>query len=245
MNLSGNTVLITGGSSGIGLALAKRFLDLQNEVLITGRDKSRLELVRAGNPGIGIFAGDLTRQQSLDELVLFVKSNYPGLNILVNNAAVQYNYDFAGEESVREKIEYEVATNLTAPIKLTALLLSVLARNQSSAVINLGSGLHMAPKKSASVYCATKSAIHSFSKTLRYQLESTGTKVFEVIPALVDTPMTTGRGRSKISPEDLVNEFMRDLERNKFESHIGKAKLLRLLSYLAPGAADRLMRDGQ
>lgn len=245
MNLSGNTVLITGGSSGIGRALAKRFIDLENEVLITGRDESRLESVRAEHPGIGIFTGDLTRQKSLDELVLLVKSNYPGLNILVNNAAVQYNYNFAGAESVREKIAYEVAANLTAPIQLTALLLPLLTQNRNSAVINMGSGLHMAPKKTASVYCATKSAIHSFSKTLRYQLEDTGTKVFEIIPALVDTPMTTGRGHAKMSPEDLVNEFMCDFQKNRFESHIGKAKLLRLISYIAPGIADRLMREGQ
>lgn len=244
MNLSGNTILITGGSSGIGLAFAKRFSSLKNQVIITGRDESKLGDLKKQHPDIAIFPCDLTRKEPLNNLVAFIQTKYPALNVLINNAAVQYNYSFQEEPGMAEKIDYEISANLAGPIKLTALLLPLLMQNSDSAIVNVGSGLYLAPKKSAPVYCATKAAIHSFSKALRYQLESTPAKVFEIIPALVDTPMTTGRGKSKITAEALVDEFLRDFGRDRFESHIGKAGLLKIIARIAPGIADRLMKNG-
>ncbi|GMU95074.1 SDR family oxidoreductase [Ignavibacterium album] len=203
----GNTVLITGGSSGIGLALEKRFLAFNNKVIITGRDKAKLEQIKNEFPEITIFAGDLSDENSL---VLYVERQHSNLNILINNAAVQYNFNFIDEPNSNHKIDYEISTNSTAPVKLTSLLLPLLLKNKNSAVINVSNGLFIAPKKSASVYCATKSAIHSFSKTLRYQLEEKGIKAFELIPALVETPMTAGRGKLKIAPDELVDEFFKN-----------------------------------
>ena len=185
MRLSGNTVLITGGSSGIGYKLAKRFLNTNNRVIITGRDKAKLEAIKIELPEIEILQCELTDPNSFDELVTFMEQSHYDLNILINNAAIQYNYSFINEPNLVNKIDYEIAANLTAPIKLTGLLLPILLKNKESAVINVSSGLAIAPKRSASVYCATKSAIHSFSKTLRYQLEGEGIKVFEIIPPLV------------------------------------------------------------
>lgn len=163
---------------------------------------------------------------------------------MVNNAAVQYNYQFTDEQNLTYKIDYEISANLTAPIKLTTLLLPLLLKHKNSAVVNVSSGLFIAPKKSASVYCATKSAIHSFSKTLRYQLENTDTKVFEIIPALIDTPMTKGRGKSKLTPEKLAKEFIQNFNSDKFESYIGKTKLLKLISQISPKLADKIMKNG-
>ena len=244
MITTGNTVLITGGSSGIGLALAKRFLSLKNKVIITGRDSKKLEQLKNGFPEMVTFNGDLTDKNSLDDLVLSMEQKYADLNILINNAAVQYNYNFTDEPNLTYKIDYEIAANLSAPIKLTGLLLPLLIRNKNSAVVNVSSGLFIAPKKSASVYCATKSAIHSFTKTLRYQLENTDTKVFEIIPALVETPMTEGRGKSKITVEQLTDEFFRHFEADQLESYIGKTKLLKLINRLSPKLADRIMKNG-
>ncbi|KAB5488917.1 SDR family oxidoreductase [Flagellimonas hadalis] len=244
MKATGNTILITGGSSGIGFALAKRFLDLDNKVIITGRNKEKLQRIKALYPTIECFPGDLTDKNSLDELVFFIEQNHFDLNVLVNNAAVQHNYQFSEEQNLLYKVDYEISTNLTAPIKLTALLLPLLLRNKNSAVINVGSGLFIAPKKTAPVYCATKSAIHSFSKTLRYQLEETNIKVFEIIPALIDTPMTEGRGKSKLTPEQLVDEFMHNFRSDKLESYIGKTKLLKLINRLSPKLSDRIMKNG-
>lgn len=244
MIVTGNTVLITGGSSGIGLALAKRFFSLKNKVIITGRNISKLEQVRKDYPGILIFSGDLTDKNSLDELILYIEQQHPGLNILINNAAIQYNYNFTDEPNLSYKIGYEISANITAPITLTGLLLPLLLKNNNSAVVNVSSGLFIAPKKSASVYCAAKSAIHSFTKTLRYQLENTNTKVFEIIPALTDTPMTAGRGKSKITPEQLTDEFIRNFKTDKLESYIGKTKMLKLINRFSPDLADRIMKNG-
>ena len=244
MITTGNTVLITGGSSGIGLSLAKRFLSLQNTVIITGRDTTRLQQVKNDHPGMVTFAGDLTEQSALDELRLFLEQHHPGLNTLVNNAAVQYNYSFVQEPDILAKTDYEIGTNLSAPLKLTGMLLPLLLQNKNSAIINVSSGLFIAPKQSAPVYCATKSAIHSYSKALRYQLENSGVKVFEIIPALVDTPMTAGRGKSKISPDQLTEEFFNDFSKDRFESYIGKTKLLKLIHRISPNLADRMMKNG-
>jgi uncharacterized oxidoreductase len=244
MITTGNTILITGGSSGIGFALAKRFLELKNKVIITGRDTAKLEQIKNDFPEIITFAGDLTDKSSLDELVLFIEQHHSDLSILINNAAVQYNYNFTDEPGLTCKVDYEVSANLTAPVKLTGLLLPLLLKNKNSAIVNVSSGLFIAPKKSASVYCATKSGIHSFSKTLRYQLENTDTKVFEIIPSLIDTPMTSGRGKSKIAPEQLTDEFLRNFKADKFESYIGKTKLLKLVNRLSPRLADEIMKKG-
>ena len=243
MKTSGNTVLITGGSSGIGLALAQRFLELNNQVIITGRDAQKLEAIRQKHPQMGIFAGDLTLTATQKALVAWLEANYPTLNILVNNAAVQYNYLFTDETDQSQQISYEIATNLTAPIILTHSLLPLLRKNPQSAVVNVSSGLFLSPKKSASVYCATKAAIHSFSCTLRYQLEEQGMRVFEIIPSLVDTPMTQGRGKNKITSEALVDEFLDCFQRDRFEIYIGKAKLLKWLHRFIPSVASRLLKN--
>src|SRR5690606_28702510 len=111
MITTGNTVLITGGSSGIGLALAKRFLELKNKVIITGRDNSKLEEINRAFPEIITFTGDLTNKNTLDQLILFLEQQHADLNILINNAAVQYNYHFTEEPNLMYKIEYEVSIN--------------------------------------------------------------------------------------------------------------------------------------
>lgn len=234
--------MITGGSSGIGLVMAVRFLRMGNQVIITSRNQNKLDQVKSLYPELDVFACDLTNQQAMEQLVAFVQEKYPGLNVLINNAGVQYNYQFRDETNLSNKIENEVATNLIAPMKLTALLLPVLLKKKG-AIINVSSALLLSPKKSASVYCATKSGIHTFTKALRYQLENTGIQVFEIIPPLVETPMTESRGKSKISPEELVDEFIRNFQRDKLESYIGKSKYLKLINRLAPALADKVMKN--
>lgn len=244
MNVEGNTILITGGSSGIGLALVKRFLEFKNKIIITGRDETRLKNIKHNFPEIEIFKCDLADNNSLNDLVLFIEQQHADVNILVNNAAIQYNYLFTDEPGLPYKIDYEIAVNLAAPIKLTSLLLPVLIKNKYGAVVNVSSGLAITPKRTASVYCATKSGIHSFSKSLRYQLQDRGINVFEIIPPLVDTPMTEGRGKSKITPDKLVDEFFKSFKANKYESYIGKSKYLKLINRLSPQLADIIMKNG-
>jgi short-subunit dehydrogenase involved in D-alanine esterification of teichoic acids len=127
---------------------------------------------------------------------------------------------------------------------LTHEFLPFLKRRTTSAVINVSSVLALVPKQSASVYCATKAAIHSFSRSLRWQLEGTKVKVFEIVPPLVDTAMTTGRGKGKLSPEALSAEFWSGFKADKLEMHIGKAKAAALIARLLPSIAERIIRYG-
>jgi uncharacterized oxidoreductase len=244
MKLSGNTILITGGSSGIGLALVKTFNQLGNKIIIVGRDIGKLNDAKKQFPEIDIFPCDLTKQSDIDDLIVFIEQNYPNLNMLFNNAAIQYNYDFLSEPNIVNKVEYEVSANLTSTIKLCGLLLPTLLKNDNAAIINVSSGLALSPKKSAPVYCGTKAAIHNFTKAFRYQMEATNVKVFEILPPIVDTPMTEGRGKNKITSEQLVDEFIKDFKNNKEESYIGKSKLLKLIARISPKLADRILKNG-
>jgi uncharacterized oxidoreductase len=244
MKLTGNTILITGGSSGIGLALVKTFNQLGNKIIIVGRDIGKLNDAKKQFPEIDIFPCDLTKQSDIDDLIVFIEQNYPNLNMLFNNAAIQYNYDFLSEPNIVNKVEYEVSANLTSTIKLCGLLLPTLLKNDNAAIINVSSGLALSPKKSAPVYCGTKAAIHNFTKAFRYQMEATNVKVFEILPPIVDTPMTEGRGKNKITSEQLVDEFIKDFKNNKEESYIGKSKLLKLIARISPKLADRILKNG-
>lgn len=243
MRTTKNTILITGGASGIGLALVKEFYKLGNQLIVVERDIRKLHRLKMLCPDVEIFQCNISQQDDLDALFGFIKNNYPTLNVLVNNAGVQYNYEFLSEQKILTRIEEEISINLTASIKLCALFLPVIMRNDFPALINLSSTLAISPKKSAAVYCCTKAAIHSFTKALRYQLEDTPVKVFEIIPALTDTPMTTGRGKNKMKPEDLVEIFMKDFRADHYESYIGKAKLLKVISRISPRLADLLLKD--
>jgi uncharacterized oxidoreductase len=244
MKLENNTILITGGSSGIGLALVSAFYELNNKIIIAARDFEKLTGIKKHCPDIEIIKCDLSKQADIDELVVFIEQRYPNLNMLFNNAAIQYNYQFLAEQNIVNKVEYEVSVNLTSTIKLCGLLLPTLIKNDNAAIINVSSGLAISPKKSAPVYCATKAAIHNFTKAFRYQMEGTSVKVFEILPPIVETPMTEGRGKNKITPEQLVKEFMRDFKNNKEESYIGKTKLLKFISRISPSLADSILKDG-
>jgi short-subunit dehydrogenase involved in D-alanine esterification of teichoic acids len=243
MQSSGNKVLVTGASSGIGYALTRHLLRQGNEVVAVARQLAPLHELRAEFPlALHPVACDLTQRSQLDDLVVCLEQQHPTLNVLVNNAAVQHNYDLLHGQNVVFYIEHEIRLNLTVPLQLVGLLLPGLAAQPQAAIVNVSSGLAFAPKQSAPVYCATKAGLHVFSQALRYQLEHTHVRVFEIIPPLVDTPMTAGRTEPKISPQVLVEEFWRAFTRDRWESNIGRVKLLRLLLRLTPGLAARLMK---
>ena len=239
MQLNNNTILITGGGTGIGFAMAQRFLSLGNTVIITGRNTNKLEAAKKVLPGLHTISCDITKQADLDNLVHSIEQQFPELNILINNAGVQYNYDFATTHDTLHKAEYEMQANRLGPIKLISLLLPVLDRNNKAAIVNVTSSLGLVPKQSAPVYCGSKAGLHIFTKALRYQLKDIN--VFEVIPALVDTAMTQGRLKNKISPEQLADEFIRGFEKNRYEISIGKVKLLRVLHRISPSLADSII----
>jgi len=244
VKLSDNTVLITGGGSGIGLALAEAFAMRGNEVIVCGRNTKKLEAVHKENPSIVAFPCDIASDQDQQRLVEHITQKYPNLNILINNAGIQHNYDFSDTKNHTDLIEEEVNINFLAHLKLTDRFLPVLMQRPSAAIVNVTSALALVPKQSAPIYCATKAAMHNFTKALRYQLEDTPVKVFEIIPALVDTEMTKDRGKNKITPEALATEALRGIESNKHEIRIEKTKILFMLNRFLPSVAERIIRNG-
>ncbi|MCH1627791.1 SDR family oxidoreductase [Ferdinandcohnia quinoae] len=245
MRTSGHTVLITGGASGIGLALTQQFLNNENQVIVVGRNECKLSEVSQRHPNVKVFACDISKDDEVDVLVSELTEKHPNLNVIVNNAGIQHNYSFLDNvsENTVGKVKNEIDINLVAPILLTTKLLPLLYKHDQAAIVNVSSGLGLIPKKSAPVYCATKAGLHLFSKSLRYQLEQSPIKVFEIIPALVDTEMTKGRGRGKISPEALAEEFWKAFRRDQEEVAIGKVKLLKWICRLAPSYAEAMLKN--
>lgn len=242
MDLDGNTILITGGGSGIGLELALAFYKKNNTVIICGRNPQRLDSALLKMPKAHAYPCDVTSNEDVAELEQMISTHHPGLNILINNAGIQHNYGFSESRDHQDLIDQEVHTNFLSPIKLTDLLIPLLINQTSAAIINVTSALALAPKQSAPVYCATKAGLSSFTKALRYQLEDSAIKVFEIIPAIVDTDMTKGRGNNKLSPKALAVQALSAIEKDQYEIRIGKARQLHALHRLAPGMIRNKMR---
>ncbi|MEJ8820258.1 SDR family oxidoreductase [Lacibacter sp. H407] len=243
MKVSGNKILITGATAGIGKALTLKFLSLGNTIIAAGRNKESLQELAKIDSRIIPVVCDLSKMSELEKLTLQIENVHPDLNILINNAGIQYNYQFTEEEYLINKIDHEINVNFIAPLKLIAFLLPVLQMNENAAIVNVSSGIGLVPKMQAPVYCGTKAGIHIFSQSLRYQLQTT--KVFEMIPPLVDTEMTKGRGKGKISAEQVAEEFIKAFSKNQYEINIGKVKLLKLINRISPKLAQRIMKNGK
>ncbi|MGI9547782.1 MAG: SDR family oxidoreductase [Flavobacteriaceae bacterium] len=244
MEITNNTILLTGGTSGIGLELLRQFYALGNKLIVASRNPEKLNDLHTEFPRVSTVVCDLADSQAVRSLLGHCLNTYPEINMLINNAGIQYNYNFVDEEDGFHKISREIKVNFTSPVHLIYGLLPHLCSKKQAAIINVTSALAFHPKKSAPVYCASKAALHNISKSLRYQLKNSPVKVFEIIPPLVETPMTKGRGSGKLSTKQLVDEFMRNFKRNKYESNIGKTKLLRLIGRIYPRAADQILKNG-
>lgn len=188
MNTTGNTVLITGGGSGIGRALAEAFHKLGNQVIVAGRRKALLDDVRAANPGMQSAVLDVQDLAAVDSFAEEIARRFPQLNVLINNAGIMKpeNLSEGGDFSV---VEATVQTNLLAPLRLTAGLLPHLKQQPRATVMTVSSGLAFVPMAPTPTYCATKAAIHSWTQSLRYQLRGTRVEVLELIPPYVQTEL--------------------------------------------------------
>ncbi len=186
MKMTGNTILITGGGSGIGRGLAEAFHARGNRVIITGRRRTVLEEVAAANPGMASAVLDLTDPAAITAGVDRLVNDHPALNVIIHNAGIMRPEDLSatGDRSDAEAI---VTTNLLAPIRLTAALLPHLQRRPDAAILTVSSGLAFVPMAATPTYCATKAAIHSYSISLRHQLKDTPTQVIEIVPPYVQT----------------------------------------------------------
>ncbi len=230
MEISGNTVFITGGATGIGYAMAEAFLEARNEVIICGRREERLLESQKKHPEFHIKVCNVAEEPDRRKLVEWITANFPQLNILVNNAGVQRDIDFT--KGVAEFLagESEIKFNLEAPIVLSGMFIPHLAGKKEAAIINVSSGLGFVPAARMPVYSATKAGLHAFSMALRQQLLKLGIKVFEVVPPAVDTELNPegrakrGNYKANLSPAEFVGSIMKSFKNDVFEIGYGMSE---------------------
>ncbi len=238
MKVNGNTILITGGATGIGLALAELFLSKGNEVIICARTSENLQKAKDRFPKLHTMRCDVSKESEREKLHEWVISNFPETNILINNAGIQRMIDLRkGPDDLlrhlREDGGDEIDINFKAYVYLAAHFIPDLIKKKEAAIVNVSSGLGFIPIASMPVYCATKSAVHSFSVSLRHQLRNTSVRVFEVIPPTVNTELDKGararRGQTDrgIPAEDVAKATLAGLEKEESEIAVGMAHGLR------------------
>lgn len=188
MKTTGNTILITGGGSGIGRGLAEAFHKLGNHVIIAGRRRQALDETIRANPGMSAITLDIEDAASTRSFAAQLEKDFPGLNVVVHSAGIMRPEDIQGDEYLSDA-EATISTNLLGPIRLTAALLPQLKKQQHATIMTVSSGLAFIPLALTPTYCATKAAIHSYSQSLRYQLKSTGIEVIELVPPYVQTEL--------------------------------------------------------
>jgi uncharacterized oxidoreductase len=238
MNLTNNTVLITGGSSGIGFELSKVLIQRGNTVIICGKSNEKLLAAKKAESKLITYQCDLSDRTECINLANRIKDNHPKLNILINNAAIVNKINFLKDEKALEFAENEYQTNLLAPIRLIKLLYHKISTNNSPAIINITTGLIYAPRVIYPFYNSSKSALHSFTQTLRISLSKEKTEVIEVIFPAVNTPWHQGTPpKIAISAYAAVDLMIKGLEKGKSEIRVGGAKILYLISRIVPGFA--------
>jgi uncharacterized oxidoreductase len=237
MKLTGRTILITGGSAGIGLAFALKFLELGNQVIVTGRRQSALDELKAKYPKLHTVQSDVAVPAQIAFLAKRIKAGYPKLDVLMNNAGIMLHKNLKAPAADLDGLMTEVNINVGGVIRMNSAFIDILTANKGT-VINVSSALAFVPLPSAPIYCATKSAVHSYTQSLRFQLEETGVEVIELMPPAVKTALTAdlpeGDGVTLITTDELIKQSFAALKAGKVEIRPGQANLLALMRRLAP-----------
>jgi uncharacterized oxidoreductase len=236
MNLKGRTILITGGSAGIGLAFALKFMELGNEVIVTGRRRTVLDEVKAKYPKLHVIQSDVANTTQIAALAVRVKADFPKLDVLMNNAGIMLHKDLKVPAADLAELMAEMNINVGGVIGMTSAFIDILTVNRGT-LINVSSGLAFVPLPSAPIYSASKAAIHSYTQSLRFQLENTGVEVIELMPPAVKTDLTADlpEGSLKlITTDELVKQSFAALKAGALEIRPGQAKQLAFLRRLAP-----------
>ena len=191
MKLSGNTILITGGGSGIGLAFAERFLNAGNQVIVCGRREEVLEQAKEKFPNLITRVSDLNHESERLALYEWVTTNYPEVNVLINNAGIQERFNVLKADARNNwgHFRNEITTNIEAPFHFSMLFAPFFAAKEEATIINVTSGLAFTPFAIAPIYSASKAALHSFTMSLRHQLSDTSVEVIEIAPPAVNTDL--------------------------------------------------------
>lgn len=237
MQVSGKTILLTGGTDGIGRELAAQLKAKGATLIITGRTPERIEAAKAA--GYEVIAADLSSQAGVDAILAGVKGR--PIDILINNAGVGSDHDFREATPDLDDNDRSIFSNLNAPIHLITELMSVLRAQPEAMIVNVTSGLAIAPRAGGPIYCATKAGLRSYTMALRAQMKGTRVHVLEVLPPVVDTKMTAGRGSKKLSPQDCAAQIVDAMETNADEANVGMTKLLRIVESISPALARKIM----
>lgn len=236
MDLHGKTALVTGGTDGIGLALARALRVKGAHVIICGRDPARLAAAHA--EGLEAIDADLTTDAGRDKIVDVVRQ-WP-IDILVNNAGMGTLYDVTKGIDL-DRVDHCIALNLTTPIHLITRLMDGLRARSQAMIVNITSGLAIAPSKGAPVYCATKAGLRSFTQALRAQLAGSNIHVMEVLPPVVETRMTAGQSHKKMPVEECARQIVAAMVADRHEANVGMTKLLSVVHNISPAIARRVM----
>jgi uncharacterized oxidoreductase len=260
MKTSGNTILITGGSTGIGFEFATQLLARDNTVIATGRDESKLQKAKAQLPKLHIVRSDVSRPAEIESLRTTVLAEFPRLNVLLNNAGIMHRINLHDGGVTLEGLTDEIDINLKGPMRMAKAFLPQLKKQDDAAIVNISSGLAFVPLPISPVYCATKAGLHSFTLSLRVQLKNTRVKVFEVAPPATATQLLSGtsstddlKGVSIMKVEEMVAESIKGLEADRLEIRPGQSNQLKFMSRLAPEfilkqmsrSVDRLLAESQ
>lgn len=231
MQLTNRTILITGGSSGIGQGLAKVLHQLGNQVIVTGRRKDRLEALCQAHPGMQFFVMDVSKPESIRQGVEQTQLICPKLDVLINNSGIQRNLDLLNEELSLEALGEEIDTNLNGLIWTTAAFLPLLKQNTPASIVNVSSGLGYSPLAMMPVYGATKAAVNSLSLSLRHQLRDSQIQVINLAPPAVESELDQGRRGSNGPPvmtlDSFVEAAIQALQSGEEDIAIGMAEQLR------------------
>lgn len=248
MQLKNRTILVTGGTSGIGLAFAKRFLEMGNTVIITGRSTERIEAVLQKVPGLAGIAADVGNPESVEKLAAQLALHYPRLDLVFNNAGIMHEFDLFDESITNQQLASEIQTNLNGTIYVTKALLPLLSKQDEAMIVNVSSVLSYVTVANAPTYSATKAGVHMFSDALREQIRFKGKSihVMELCPPVIsETELTTTYDEGFINKmialplPKLVEAGIRGIEKNKIRVNAGFTKLMRFAMKFAPDFTTR------
>jgi uncharacterized oxidoreductase len=239
MNVSGQVVFITGGGSGIGLAVARAFLAEGNRVVISGRDQDKLDRARRANPDLITVRCDVT---NIDD-IRRAATEFADTTILVNNAGIGRVHDIRSGEIELADAEQEIETNFTGTVRVTSLFMPHLLRQPEAAIVTVSSALALVPLPALPVYSATKSAVHAFSTALGQQLRGTSVNVFDVLPTYVDTEFAQAIPGEKVAPEAVARAVVDGIRSNSGDIYVGRAKTVYRLNRISPSLAQRVVAN--
>lgn len=251
MDVGGNTVFITGGATGIGFALAEKFVNAGSVVIVCGRRKGKLRVAKHKLPALHIRQCDVSVESERRSLLRWTATRFPNVNILINNAGIQRQMDFTSPTVTKllSSKDDEVTINLAAPIRLCALFTPILLKRKRAAIVNVSSGLAFVPIAMMPVYCATKAAIHSFTISLRHQLRNTSVRVFEAAPPTTDTELDQSFAGEQeqayrgISPQEVAAAIIEGIKADKEEIIVGEAQGLYQAALRDPQAIFKQLND--